>query len=163
VPGVMTYYLEMNSSRDLVPKEQPEGLTVTEAEIKDFRFNRYLYQLVGEQWNWVDKLPLSEEVWAEYAESEYLRTWVAYSKGSIAGYYELKKQPNEDVNITYFGLAPTFIGCGFGGYLLYHAIKSAWDWGATQRVWVHTCTDDHPNALANYEARGLRVYKTERS
>jgi len=49
---------------------------------------------------------------------------------------------------------------GFGGYLLTHAIRSAWDSGAT-RVWVHTCTLDHPSALANYVARGMKVYRTE--
>jgi GNAT superfamily N-acetyltransferase len=155
-----TYFLEMSSPADLVPRDRPDGLTVTEAQVKDFRFNRYLYQLVGEQWNWVDKLPLSDKTWAEYAESDDLRTWVAYNRGSIAGYYELQKLPNDEVKITYFGLAPKFIGCGYGGYLLYHAIKTAWEWGNTRRVWVHTCTDDHPNALANYVARGLRVYRT---
>ena len=64
-----------------------------------------------------------------------------------------------DVEIAYFGLAPRFIGKGFGGYLLSHAIKSAWAWEGTRRVWVHTCTLDHPTALQNYKARGLEVYK----
>jgi len=158
---ITTFYLEMRSPNDLREKEKPTGLEVIEAEVKEFRFNRYMYQLVGEEWNWTDKLSLSDDEWKQYAESDNLRTWVACEKGSIAGYYELQKQKDENVEIAYFGLAPKFLEKGFGGYLLTHAIKSAWSWGNTKRVWVHTCTLDHESALNNYKARGLKIYKTE--
>ncbi|GAA5526097.1 hypothetical protein Maes01_02691 [Microbulbifer aestuariivivens] len=160
---VTTYYLEMTAAHQLREKPQPEGLVVMEAEQKEFRFNRYLYQLVGEPWQWVDKLSLPDAEWRRYAEREQLRTWVAYERGSIAGYYELEQQPQGNIQIAYFGLAPRYVGRGFGGYLLSHALRSAWDWNPeqTRRVWVHTCTLDHPGALANYQARGMSVYKTE--
>jgi GNAT superfamily N-acetyltransferase len=160
---VTTFYLEMRSPDDLKVKEKPTGLEVIEAEFKEYRFNRYLYQLVGQDWNWKDKLSLSDDEWKHYAENDNLRTWVAYNKGSIAGYYELQKQKNYNIEIAYFGLAPKFLGKGFGGYLLTHAIKSAWSWGNTKRVWVHTCTLDHDSALPNYQARGMKIYKTENS
>ena len=67
------------------------------------------------------------------------------------------------VEIVYFGLAPAFIGKGFGGYLLSCALKAAWAIPGAKRVWLHTCTLDHPNAIKNYEARGLTMYKRERS
>ncbi len=161
--GITTYFLEMTSLGELRETSKPEGLEVLEAEIKEYRFNRFLYSLVGEAWSWKDKLETSDEDWEEYAESDDLRTWVAYRKGSIAGYYELQSQPRDTIEIAYFGLAPRFIGQGLGGYLLSHAIRSAWSWGDPRRVWVHTCSLDHPGALANYQARGFRVYKTERS
>jgi GNAT superfamily N-acetyltransferase len=157
---ITTFFLEMKSPENLRGKDKPNGLEVIEAEIKEFRFNRYLYQLVGERWNWNDKLSLSDNEWKKYAENDTLRTWVAYSKGSIAGYYELQKQEDGNVEIAYFGLAPRFLDKGFGGYLLTHAIKSAWSWGNTKRVWVHTCTLDHKSALSNYQSRGMKVYKT---
>ena len=160
---ITTFFLEMRAPNDLREKEKPIGLEVIEAEVKEFRFNRYLYQIVGEEWSWKDKLSLSDDEWKQYAESDNLRTWVAYEKGSIAGYYELQKQENENVEIAYFGLAPKFLGKGFGGYLLTQAIKCAWSWGNTKRVWVHTCTLDHEAALNNYKARGLKIYKTEHS
>jgi GNAT superfamily N-acetyltransferase len=119
--------------------------------------------LVGEKWSWTDKLKLSDEEWRRYVESENLRTWVAYSRGEIAGYYELQRQEKGNVEIAYFGLTPKFIGKGYGGYLLTHAILSAWSWGETRRVWVHTCTSDHVAALQNYKARGLKIYGIERS
>lgn len=157
---VTTWYLEILTPDELKEKEKPDGLEVIEAEVKEFRFNRYLYQLVGEEWRWFDKLSLSDDEWKDYAESDNLRTWVAYVRGSIAGYYELQKQADKNVEIAYFGLAPRFIGKGYGGYLLSHAIKSAWSWGNTSRVWVHTCTLDHEAALNNYQARGFKIYKT---
>lgn len=157
---VEVYYLEMRSPSALVYREQPAGLEVRECRVKQFEFNRFLYQLVGEPWHWTDKLSWTDEQWKAYVEDEGLRTWVAYQGGTPAGYYELQRQRNGDVEIAYFGLAPKFIGKGYGAYLLYHAIRNAWEWPGTERVWVHTCSLDHPGALSNYKARGLRVYDT---
>ena len=61
----------------------------------------------------------------------------------------------------YFGLGVRFIGKGMGGYLLSQAIEKAWSLENTQRVWVHTCSLDHPSALKNYQARGFSIFKTE--
>lgn len=118
---------------------------------------------MGKSWNWDDKDSLTDEAWKEYSENENLRTWVACFKGAIAGYYELQGQPDSNVEITYFGLAPGFIGKGFGGYLLSHAVNSAWSWGDTERIWLHTCSLDHESALNNYKARGFEVYREVKS
>lgn len=158
---VTTYYLEMTKVTQLKTKPRPENLLISEVEIKNYRFNRFLYQLIGEPWHWTDKLSQSPEQWQEYAHADNLRTWVAYSKGSIAGYFELQKQEDNAVEIVYFGLAPDFLNQGFGGYLLSHAIEAAWAWGNVSRVWVHTCSLDHPYALANYQGRGMRIYHQE--
>lgn len=156
-----TYYLEMHSLAELKEVAKPDNFEIAEAEIKDFRVNRFLYQWVGEPWSWQDKLALTKADWQHYAESDALRTWLASYRGSLAGYYELQQQDAGEVELIYFGLAPKFIGKGLGGYLLMHAIQSAWHWPGTQRVWVHTCTLDHRNALSNYQARGFTLYKTE--
>lgn len=155
---VETYYLEMRSPASLVYRECPAVLEVRECEVGQFEFNRFLYQLVGGPWQWTDKLSWSDGQWKAYVEDENLRTWVAYKGGTPVGYYELQRQQGGDVEIAYFGLAPKFIGDGYGAYLLYHAVESAWAWQGTKRVWVHTCTLDHPGALPNYKARGLKVY-----
>ena len=160
---VTTYYLEMKTEDSLLEKSKPENFEIIEAEIKEYKLNLFLYQFIGENWGWRDKLKLSVEDWKQYAESENVRTWVAYYKGSIAGYYELEKQSDGNIEVAYFGLASNFIGKGFGGYLLSQAIKSAWSIKGTTRVWVHTCTLDHQSALANYKARGFEVYREETS
>lgn len=159
--SVAIYYLEMNSPEQLNGKDDALGLQIVEAEINEFRLNKFLYQLIGEQWQWNDKLSLSDEDWQQYVASSSLRTWVAYYRGSIAGYFELKSDEEGNTEIMYFGLAPSFIGKGFGGYLLSQAIKNAWAMPNTKRVWVHTCTLDHPSALLNYQSRGFKLYKTE--
>lgn len=157
---VTTFYLEMLSFSSLKGRDDSRGLELSECEIKQYQFNRFLYKFIGEQWLWEDKLSWSDKAWEEYVESENLRTWVAYYNGAIAGYFELLKQ-GDDVEIIYFGLAKPFIGKGFGGYLLSQAIMSAWKWSGVSRVWVHTCTLDHPSALQNYISRGMKIYKEE--
>jgi GNAT superfamily N-acetyltransferase len=64
------------------------------------------------------------------------------------------------VQLAYFGLLPEFLGRRLGGWFLSESIARAWEWNA-RRVWVHTCSLDHPAALANYEARGMTVYQIE--
>ncbi|NTS76203.1 GNAT family N-acetyltransferase [Catenovulum sp. SM1970] len=159
--SVTIYYLQMHSVNEINAKPQPTELSITEAELKNYRLNKFLYQLVGETWQWTDKLSIPNQQWQRYAESDTLRTYVAYVKGSIAGYYELESQTDGQVQIAYFGLAPDFIGKGYGGYLLTHALQTAWSYPNTKRVWVHTCSLDHPSALANYQARGLNLYHSE--
>ncbi|MCG8668042.1 MAG: GNAT family N-acetyltransferase [Pseudomonadales bacterium] len=161
--GVVTHYLEMTKKSGFIDKGDSTELVIEEAKIKDYRFNKFLYSWVGENWTWTDKLSLSNTDWQSYSENKNLRTWVAYNQGSIAGYYELQKQADDNIEIAYFGLTPNFIRKGLGGYLLSHAIRNAWGWGNTKRVWVHTCTLDHKNALSNYKSRGLNVYKIESS
>jgi GNAT superfamily N-acetyltransferase len=158
---VTIYYLEMNSINELNPKHESKGLTIREVEIKNFRLNRFLYQYVGEPWQWTDKLSHTDESWKAYAESPMVSTFVAYYRGAIAGYFELQNTASGDVEIMYFGLAEDFISKGFGGYLLTCAIKSAWSLPDVKRVWLHTCSLDHLSALQNYKARGFKIYKEE--
>ena len=157
---VTVWYLESRSGADLKPASDPGGIEIREARVKQYQFNRFLYQLVGAAWEWYDKLDWTDAQWQAYAEADKLRTWVAWSEGSPAGYFELQRQAEDSVEICYFGLAEKFLGRRIGGYLLTEAIRKAWEWGAS-RVWVNTCTLDHPNALSNYQTRGLSIYKTE--
>jgi GNAT superfamily N-acetyltransferase len=158
---IITTYLEMTDADQLCPKvcEDPH-FRVLEATVRQWRFNRFLYEFVGSDWVWLDKLSWSDEQWRSYVEDENVRTFVAYFDGSPAGYFELSENKHE-VEIAYFGLAPAFIGKGFGGALLTRAIEEAWA-AKPKRVWVHTCNLDHASALDNYKARGMIVYKTEK-
>ncbi len=158
---VVIYYLEMRRADAHTVKPLPADLTVTEACIKQYQVNRMLYQLVGEDYDWNDKSGWTADQWRHYAESDDLRTWLAYHKGSIAGFFELKQVDAETNELAYFGLAAKFIGKGYGGALLSAALHEAWQWGGPARVIVNTCTLDHPNALANYKARGFKLYDTK--
>jgi GNAT superfamily N-acetyltransferase len=153
-------YLEMISPDQLKPKKiEDSRFRILEAIEKQWQYNSFLYDFVGSMWIWHDKLIWTDTQWKEYAESDNLRTFIAYYEGSPAGYYELEWKNNE-VEITYFGLSPRFIGKGYGGPLLTSALENAWLMKPS-RVWVHTCTLDHPAALKNYQARGMQIYKVE--
>ena len=158
---VVTTYLEMCSSDQLRPKRSANvRFEVREKRDRDWRFNRDLYFAVGEIWSWIDKRPWTDEQWQEYALEPGLRTYGAYYDNTVAGYYELRRDDENGVEIAYFGVLPEFVGRGFGGALLTSAIEQAWRMSPS-RVWVHTCNRDHPQALANYQARGMKIYKVE--
>ena len=158
---VTTYYLEMLNRSALSSKRANSGnYRVMQVEEPCPELNRFLYCAVGWQWFWTDKLPWNHEQWKEYVEQPGFETWVGYVGGTPAGYFELERETDAHVKIVYFGLLSQFTGRGFGGALLTAAIERAWDLDAV-RVWVHTCTLDHPAALPNYLARGFRVYNEE--
>src|SRR5690349_23089228 len=122
---------------------------------------RECYRTVGEQFHWRDRWDWTDlEIRAHLANPE-TTLHVARRNGALAGFYEPRRVPEEQsVEIAYFGIVPAEIGRGFGKHLLSCAVRDAWAL-APQRVWLHTCTLDHPNALPNYTARGFQPYRTE--
>lgn len=155
------WYLEMRSRDQIRPAQIDDArFKVLEATVPQWRFNQWLYLTVGRDWSWNDKKSWTDEQWQMYVESERLRTFVGYYDGSPAGYFELQRDVDGGVEIIYFGLLPAFIGRGLGAHLLTAALTTAWDMDP-RRVWVHTCSLDHPGARRNYESRGMLLYKTE--
>ena len=83
-------------------------------------------------------------------------------KDDLAGYYELITHLElKEVEIAYLGLLEEYHNQKLGSYLLSSAIKKSFDKKDIKRVWVHTCTLDHKNALKNYLARGMKIFKKE--
>lgn len=165
---VTTTHLEMRdpaAHRRASPPAAP--LQVVRVELASPELNRFLYATVGARWSWFGRLPWDHARWMAYLDRPELETWVGYVSGAPIGYFELERQDHLEtgraVEIVYFGLLPRFIGKGLGGALLSAAIDRGWqllgDGGG--RVWVHTCDLDHPRALANYQARGLAIFRTE--
>jgi GNAT superfamily N-acetyltransferase len=158
-----TYYLEMTEPGQL-RAVQADGnhVAVRQVTAPCPEVNRFFYAAVGADWRWVDRLPWNLERWRQYVSQSDLETWLLYVAETPAGYFELKGQGGADIEIAYFGLLPQYVGRRLGGYLLTMAARRAWDKGAS-RVWLHTSSFDHPAALANYQARGFRLYRQERS
>ena len=158
---ITTYHLEMTDPGALRPKLKPiQGLTIEQVQRPSPEYNRFLYTAVGGDWYWTDRLPWTYQQWHELVDRPEFQTWVAYVSGSPAGYFALEGQSDGNVEITSFGLLPANIGRGLGGHLLTVAIEKAWQLGSS-RVWLHTCSLDHPGALANYCARGFQVIREE--
>ncbi len=141
---------------------------MTRAEVSSPELNRYLYAAVGGDWFWLDRLSWSWQQWHDWLDRPGVETWLASVRGTPVGYVELDGHRDGEVELAYFGLLPAFVGQGLGGHLLTFALQQAWSlserWpglAPVRRVWVHTCTLDGPAALANYQARGMRLYRTE--
>jgi ribosomal protein S18 acetylase RimI-like enzyme len=155
-------YLEMTRPDALRPARVTDGeIHVARCDDCDPATWRYLYREVGRAYHWVDRLPWTDDDIRAYLSDPTVSLWVLTVAGLAAGYFELRcdEQDRSSVEIAYFGLLPQFTGRGLGGHLLTEAVERAWE-GAT-RVWVHTCTLDHPSALPNYLKRGFTVFKTE--
>lgn len=150
---VTTTYLEMLEPPPRPLPPAPAGAEVRQAEQPTPSFYRFLYEGVGGPWQWRDRKQLSdEELLQRVAE-----VWVLSHRGTPAGYAELNFSQPGQAKLEYFGLFPEFIGRGLGGWFLAWTVACAWRPGV-KRVWVHTCTLDHPNALPVYQKAGFRVY-----
>ena len=170
---ITTWYLESTDPADLRPAREPEAdLRFSRAEMPSPVLSRFMHGgEVGGDWEGSDGLGLSAEQWREWVDHPGRETWVLHEEDTPAGYAELDAQPGGAVEIAYLGLVPGHLGRGMGGHMLTLALERAWDLAArwpdrdpTRRVWLHTCSLDGEHALANYLARGLRVYEetTER-
>jgi len=156
-----TTYLEMVSPGELVPsRADPGALTVRRLPAAEFALGRRLYQEVGQDYLWIDRLAWSDRQWQDFYQRPGTELWIGESAGAPAGYFELDARADGSTELAYFGLLPSAIGRGLGGLLLTAAIGRAWASGA-KRVWVHTSSRDHAGALPNYLARGFRIYHTE--
>jgi GNAT superfamily N-acetyltransferase len=127
---------------------------------------RMCYRLVGEAFHWRDRWDWTDAQIAAHLADPAILLFVARREdgkknADLAGWYELRRVSEDDsVEIAYFGIVAAEFGRGFGKHLLSSAVRDAWALGP-QRVWLHTCTLDHPNALPNYLARGFTPYRTE--
>lgn len=157
---VTTWSLEMTDPSQLIASAAPDGAVELRRAMQPTpEFGRYLYTAAGGNWFWCDRLLWTYEQWQGRLSHARVETHVAYVHGTPAGYFELDGSVGEDVEIAYFGLLPSFIGRRLGGWMLTAAIRRAWAMGA-RRVWVHTCSlDAQPQALKNYQARGMRIFK----
>jgi GNAT superfamily N-acetyltransferase len=159
--AVTRTYLEMRSPGDLVPAREPApGARIERVGGCPISFFRYLYTEVGRSYHWTDRLGWTDAEIAEYLGSGSVTLHVLYLEHAPAGYYELRGHQDGSVEIAYFGLLPEYTWRGLGGWMLTRAARDAWERGAT-RVWLHTCTLDHPSALPNYRKRGFLPYRTE--
>lgn len=157
---LVTTFLEMTDPSQAEPHFAfRNDVQIQRMQVADVEYYRYLYRAVGEQWRWRDRLEISHEEMCAILESEQTSVYVLHFGGAPAGYIELCDEGG-DVEIAYFGLREAYHGRGLGKYLLRFGIHQAWQGGA-RRIWLHTCNLDGPHALANYQKRGFRIFRTE--
>ena len=158
---VHTTYLEISADAPLRPPSRPRpDYELRQAVGITPDYARFLYRGVGYPWNWTRRAGWSYAKWERYLADEGGEIWVAYVGGTVAGYFELVDEGDNGMEIRQFGLFPSFTGRGMGGHLVCDAVQRGRSIGSG-RVWLHTCTADHPHARANYLARGMQRFKEE--
>ena len=159
VVEVTVTYLEMLEPPGTPVSAAPPGVEVRHVRSPSAAYYRHLYVMVGHEWYWADRLGVSDAALHELLEDPRVEVHVLFVDGQEAGYAELDRAEPGEVRLMYFGLAPGFIGRGLGRWFLAWAVARAWSLGP-KRVWVDTCTLDHPRALGSYEAAGFRRFGT---
>ena len=162
IEKISRIYLEIKSIKNLKEVKKPEGkYSLNAVKPSDFQLNKFLYKQIGQKYFWRDRLDWSDQVWIRYVSDKKLHTYLLKDHKEVVGYFELivHKDTNE-AEIVYFGILEDYFGKRLGGYLLSQAIKEAFKLNIN-RVWLHTCSLDHKNALKNYLSRGMIIFKSE--
>ena len=156
-------YLEIKSINYLKEAQKPsKNFSLSFTKLNDFQLNKFFYKQVGKEYRWIDRLVWDDNQWINYVENPKVKTYVLKEKENLVGYFEIifdfEKKHSE---IAYFGILSEYFGKKYGGYLLSVAINKSFVKGIN-RIWVHTCSLDHKNALKNYQARGMKIFKSEK-
>ena len=159
---VQRNYLEINSIHNLNEVIKPNGdYSLNLLEPINFQLNKFFYKNIGKKHKWIDRLVWADTKWIDYVSNKNVKTYVFKFKDDLAGFFELISHgEKKEVEIAYFGLLEEFQNKNLGSYLLSQAIQKSFK-GSIDRVWLHTCSLDHKNALSNYIARGMKIFKTE--
>ena len=155
-------YLEISSINDLLVKNKPfSDLYLEKVNPPDFQLNKFFYKEIGKKHSWTDRLVWDDKKWIDYLENSGVNTYILKHNKNFIGYFEqIFDKDKLDCEIAYFGILEEYIGKKLGGYFLSEAIKISFNIGS-KRIWVHTCSLDHKNALQNYLSRGMKVFKSE--
>jgi len=161
--NIVRNYLELKSLDDLIEKEKPNHKYIVEkVSTNDFQLNKFFYKQIGQNHNWNDRLVWDDKRWINYVSDSKVSTFVLKDDKDIAGFFELiYHKEKSEVEIAYFGLLRDYMAKKLGGYMLTEAIKISFSYNI-KRVWVHTCSLDHKNALKNYLSRGMKIYYNEK-
>ena len=155
-------YLEINSLKDLNEGNKPsEDYSLNLIDPINFQLNKFFYKNIGKKHKWVDRLIWNEQQWIDYVSSNKVKTYVLKDKDDLVGFFELIfHYEKREVEIAYFGILEEYQNKKLGSFLLSEAIKKSFNENIN-RVWLHTCSLDHKNALNNYIARGMKIFKSE--
>jgi GNAT superfamily N-acetyltransferase len=158
--NLTTTYLQMFARPNrVVPPPRPD-LSIIHAKKPTLAYYRWLYDTVGGEYEWTSRKELTDEELRAIIQDPRVEVQVLMVDGVPAGFAELDRRVDGEIELTQFGLTADFIGQGLGKYFIQWVIDRAWSY-TPRRFWLHTDTKDHPNALPNYLKAGFVVYKEE--
>ena len=155
-------YLEINSLKDLNEVQNPSSdYSLKLLDPVNFQLNKFFYKNIGKKHKWIDRLVWEESKWIKYISNTNVNNYTFTKKDDLLGFFELLEHTEKkEIEIAYFGLLEEYRNKKLGSYLLSIAIRKSFE-SKIDRVWLHTCSLDHKNALNNYISRGMKIFKTE--
>jgi GNAT superfamily N-acetyltransferase len=160
LPMVVTF-LEMTARPSIPVIVHPrEQVAILHAKNPPVHFYRYLYDVIGRAYYWVDRKKVDDETLADIIGASTLELYVLYVEGCPAGMAELDFADPGIAQLAYFGLVPEYVGRGHGLFFLHQAVSLCWS-HPIDKVLVNTCTLDHPRALPLYQRAGFVPYARE--
>lgn len=152
--------LEMFSAPAPRPERADLALSLRRVEQPDLDWFRALFRRTGEDWLWFSRLAMADDALRAIIHDPKVEVYPLMASEQEAGLLELDFRVAGECELSFFGLLPEFIGSGAGRWLMNRAIALAWS-RPVRRLWVHTCTFDHPDALAFYLRSGFRAFRRE--
>ncbi len=149
-------WLEMRA-RPAVPIAEP--LALVAVPNPDLDWYRGLFRRVGTPWLWTKHLDIDDAALAAEIHDPGMPVFVAREGNGDIGLVVLDARTTGAVEILDFGLVPEAVGHGLGRRMMAAALEHAFAL-RPERVWLHTCTHDHPAAVTFYEACGFVPYAT---
>ncbi|HVP54303.1 MAG TPA: GNAT family N-acetyltransferase [Candidatus Eisenbacteria bacterium] len=150
-------YLEMRTP-PLLPTPTMSEYTIRRAVQPDLDWYRRLYRVIGEPWLWFSRLRMSDDELSAIVHDPAVDVFALAYDRADHGLLEFDRRGFPDIELSFFGVTPDLIGKGAGRALLAHCLPFEWE-HHPQRVWLHTCTSDHPAALGFYRKIGFVPYK----
>ena len=161
ISRVRRYFLEIKNFDKSIDLNLPEDYKIVLDDKKDFQLNKFFYKQIGIDHYWRDRLLWSDREWLNYVKNKNLETHILKKNDNLVGYYEQEfHSSSNEVELINMGILKDFRGLKLGSILLSHAIASA-SRKNPNRIWVHTCSLDHKNALLNYKSKGFEIFKEE--
>ena len=157
---VITHLAMESPPERAAPPPPAAGLAVNRRGTMPVADYLRLYHAIGDDWLWWSRLTLDEAALAAQIAPPQTELYVAESGGEEIGLIELNLRPKPDIELRYFGVVPSWIGKGLGGWLLGHALAAAGR-HRPRRMILNTCTLDHPGALALYQRHGFAITHSE--
>jgi len=158
IAAVVTH-LEMRAPPTLSP-DPPDAWTVRRVAEPRLDWYRDLHGRVGAEWLWTSRLRMSDAELAAIIRADGVEVHALQHRGRDEGLLELDFRKDGECEIVFFGLTATLIGSGAGRVLMNHALRLAWG-KPVSRVWLHTCSFDHPRALAFYQRFGFCPFRQQ--
>jgi GNAT superfamily N-acetyltransferase len=157
---ITVHYLEMTAPSERRVPPPHAGLSVRHVPAPSVAFYRSLYDAVGRDYHWLSRRKMADEALAAILNDPLVEMYVLAVDGTDAGFAEIDRRTPGEIEIVQFGLTPPFHGRGLGKWFLAWAVQRAWSY-APRRLWLHTCTLDHPAAIPNYLQAGFHEYRRE--